>query len=727
MPRHAAPGRHWLALAAAALLAGGCGVSDRAPPVNHNADRIGIVITGWGEPKGWDFDYRLAISSRARVGETTRYPGQSCTEGHVGDWPFASQIGLVPHAIAFKLPFLGSAWDAMGVYRRTGDEYVSIVDPDVRLLASEVSAVPGMVTPMGRSRLLAARSLGGPDPRDGRDYLEGVYQIGAPSRERGRNPLAMPNGLSDLVELSMAGAMMDMGFMYEDLTPRANAADELMTETAIAVLEELFGAAVEARFGAYAATPGVFPDQRDVALDMVEQGFTRLVLARETVDHNQYANRFMTRGWIEKALCRAGFLDAVEIKQTLQVGRTPEYNTMLLEILRPHLERRAPGQEIVIVYATYGMPFPGNRDTGPFATPQPLAAENFHENAYLNYQSFRHYAIGEFGDRLIFDDGTLAAPLRTNSYFAYAMFPPRYYGAPDDPLRFPTIREAIDRAKGAGHRDIVVLLSHWNYNNTDNMLAMRKINRLPYSSREDVRAGKYWIDWCESADGEDPIDCAIDAAARLTLSEVFDRQARAFGIGYGHRMRGTVERFGVLPGGVEPIATAEVTAADGGALHILDGPLAGVRLEVPADPRPGLPEANRWDDYEVFVDPADPFIGAWFDFEAYAAAARQAPGEAVGPSVLFGPYRTIVNKPARVTLPLGVDADDAAAIEPVIYNEVTRDWDPVYPVTGGSPVEWDRAARTISFDTQVLGIFAPVETLPGADSGFGPDQETFRQ
>ena len=704
-----APGRCWPAWAAAVLLAG-CGVRDQTPPVNHNADRIGVVITGWGEPKGWDFDYRLAIASDARVGEATLYPGQPCTESHVGRWPFSSQIGLVPHALAFKVPFLGSAWDSMGVYRLSGDEYTSVVDPELRLPVADVPAEPGMVIPMSQSRLFAARSLGGPDPRDGRDYLEGVYQIGSPSRERGPNPLAMPNGVGDLVELSMAGSMMDMGFMYEDLTPRANEADEAMTETAMAVLEELFGEVVEARFGAYAETPGILPDQRDVALDMVDEGITRLVLARETVDHNQYANRFMTRGWIEKALCRAGYLDDVEIKQTLQVGRTPEYNTMLIEILRPHLERRGAGREVAIVYTTYGMPFPGGSDTGPFATPQPLAAENFHENAYLNYQSFRRYAAAEFGAdyRLVFDDGTGERPLRTNSYFAYAMFPPRYYGAPDDPLRFPTIRETIDRAKAAGHRDIVVLLSHWNYNNTDNMLAMRRINRIPYSSREDVRNGKYWIDWCEPAGGDERLDCTTDGAVHLTLSEVFDRQAQAFGIGYGHRMRGTVERFGVLPEGVEPVVTATITAAHGGVLKVDGGRLAGVRLQVQEDPRPGLPEANRWNDYEVFVDPAEPFIGAWFDFEAYAAAGARTPEYAAGPAVLFGPYRTIVNKPARITLPLDIEVDNAAAVEPVVYNEVTRHWDPVYPVAGGRPVEWDRAGRTISFDTQVLGTFAPV-------------------
>ena len=206
----------------------GCGYADQTPPENENKHKIGVVITGWGEPKGWDFDFRHAISGDARIGEPTLYPGQACTQMHVGRWPFASQIGLLPHAVSFKLPVLGAAWDSMGVYRlsKDGSEYVSIIDETIRLAVDDVPDQPGMVVPMVESTLFPDRSLAGIDPRDGSDYLAGIYQVGAPSRERGRNPLAMPNGLSDVVELGVTGSMMDMGFMYEDMTPRANETDE---------------------------------------------------------------------------------------------------------------------------------------------------------------------------------------------------------------------------------------------------------------------------------------------------------------------------------------------------------------------------------------------------------------------------------------------------------------------------------------------------------------------
>jgi hypothetical protein len=692
-----------------------CGYPDQVPPRNANAERVAVLITGWGEPRGWDADFRRAISGVARIGELTRYPGQACTDGHVGRWPFASQIGLLPHAVAYKVPFLGGAWDSLGVYRLSdnGSEFVSILEDGVRVPVSFVPDEPGMITDMVNSPLLPDRSLGGRDPRNGANYLAGVYQVGAAARGRGSNPLAMPNGLSDAVELGFAASLLDAGFMYDNLTPRANEAEQAINRGAMETLRALFGDRVESRFGAYAATPGIHADQREVALDFVRRGFTRLVLARETTDNNRYANSFMTRGWVDKALCKAGYADDVAIKQTHQVGRTPEYNTALLEILRPHLESRPAGSEVAIVYTTYGMPFPGASDSGPFGQAHPLAREEFHENAYLNYQSFKRYAQDEFGAsyRLQFNRGSRSGDLRTDSYYAYGMFPSRYYGAADDPLRFPTLREVIDSAKGEGRRDIVVLLSHWSYNNTDNLLAVRRLNGIPYNSREEMRRRQYWTRWCEVPGDPAPADCDADDAVRLSFSEAFDRQAAAFGVGYGQRIRGTVERFGLLPEGLDVIVKAPVSKVEGGSLRVEDGPLAGVRLEVAADPRPGLPENNTWDDYQVFVDPGRPFISAWFDFDAYAGTQRglEAPADAVAAPVVLGPYRTIVNQPARVTLPY---RGDPGALRAVIYNHVTGGWDPVFPVAGGRPAVQDRESRSFSFDTQVLGAFSLVP-LPG--------------
>jgi hypothetical protein len=386
----------------------------------------------------------------------------------------------------------------------------------------------------------------------------------------------------------------------------------------------------------------------------------------------------------------------------------------LVEILRPYLERREKGSEVALIYTTYGMPFPGSKDKGPFGVAHPLAKDVYHENAYFNYQSFKRYANAAFGKdyALAFNHAGKDTDLRTDSYYAYAMFPTRYYGEPNDPMRFPTIRENIDAAKTEGRRDVIVLLSHWNYTNTDNMLAMRKLNQIPYNSRDDVRNGKTWIDWCEKSDSATPVDCATDGAIRLSFTEVFDRTAKEFGIGYGQRLRTAIEQFGIFPKGIEPIVKGEISQLTGGSVAIKEGPLAGVSLKVPADPAPGKPESFTYDKYEAFYDPAKPFVGAWEDFTAYIAPspvatdALAALGVVSSPAALIGPYRTIVNKPVRVSLPYNKQqVANPALLKPYIFNEVSKSWDPVYDVAGGEGTYVDFEAGTVTFDAQVFGTF----------------------
>lgn len=687
--------------------------SAQAP--ENNADKIAVVITGWGEPKGFDFGFRMALG-RAQNGERKISRDQACTENFVGKWPFVSQIGLIPFSVAYQVPKLEAAYDSLGVYRKEGEDYVSIVDSTVRLRLADIPDVDGIIKPVSESNFFPGRSIGAIDPRDGRNLLEGLYQIGETSRKRGKNPLRLANGISDFDEIRMVASMADMFFMYQDMEPRANHTDESMTKVAMEVVKGYFGDKVDLRFGAYAATEGIFPAEEDVAMDYYNAGFRKFILTRETTDNNNYANNFMTRGIIDQRLCKEGVLDQVTIKQTRQVGRTPEYNTALLEILRPHLESRQQGSDVTIIYTTYGMPFPGGNDRGPFAVAHPLVADVYHENAYLNYQSFKRYANAEFGGEfnLQFNHNEAVSDKRTDSYYAYAMFPSNFYGKPNDPLRFPTIRENIDRAKTEGRREVIVLLSHWNYNNTDNMLGMRNLNKIPFNSRDEVDQGKYWKDWCERVDSYQPVACDGEGEdlIRISFTEVFDKQAEAFGIGYGNRIRGTVERYGLLPPGIEVIARTNISAEKGGALAVRSGVLAGVKLEVAADPAPAKPEIFRYNKYEAFVDPARPFTSAWFDFEAYIATQDLSKGLAknlVGPPVLIGPYRTIVNKPARITLPF--DKTKVTATQtpmPVIYNEVSGRWDPVYDVAGGTANTVDRERATLSFDAQVLGLFSVV-------------------
>ena len=375
---------NWLLVFLLSTLLVACGPADQTPPVNDNADKVAVVITGWGEPKGFDLDYRKQVR-RAQTGASRRYPYEPCTEMFAGSWPFASQVGLLPYAVGYPLPVLGGAYDSMGVYRKSedGSEYIAVLDDSVRLQAVDIPDIEGIIIPITESNLFASRSLHGIDPRDGSNYLQGIYQVGAASRERGPNPLKLPNGLSDVAEIGLVGSMADMGFMYTNLTPRTNEMDELMTGSAVAIVKNLFADRVAVKFGAYAETPGVHELEEKVAVDFVQQGYRKLILTRETTDNNNYANEFMTRGYVYYGLCQAGLADDVEIKQTLQVGRTPEYNTALLEILRPHLDVLGEGAEAAIIYTTYGMPFPGSKSSGPFGVAHPLARDVYHENAYL--------------------------------------------------------------------------------------------------------------------------------------------------------------------------------------------------------------------------------------------------------------------------------------------------------------------------------------------------------
>ena len=44
------------------------------------------------------------------------------------------------------------------------------------------------------------------------------------------------------------------------------------------------------------------------------------VIARETTDNNNYANNFMSLGYVKKGLCKAGFGDGIEFQQVRQIG-----------------------------------------------------------------------------------------------------------------------------------------------------------------------------------------------------------------------------------------------------------------------------------------------------------------------------------------------------------------------------------------------------------------------
>jgi hypothetical protein len=729
--RRLAAGLVALAVAAAitAAIAAEPVTAARTGDAAANRDRIAVLITDWAEPEGFDPLYRREVVKRS-FGARASAPNEPCTQNFFGTFPFRVQLGLSPYAVGFPAPGLEGVHDSVGLYRLSADgqTYVSIYDPKVTVAASTVPTTPGMITPAKDVKAPLQRSLWAIDPRDGTNYLDGVFVIGAPGRGPGPNPLAFPNGVRDADEFSYAAGITDFSVLHEDLTPRLSRATVDVEHATAQTLAALFGDRVDVRSGAYAPTEGLTRFEEDVALDFVREGFRRMVLVRETTDNNNYANNVMTRGYIERALCKAGFEGQVQFQQSRQVGRTPEYNLALLHIAKKNLDNVAPGSEVAILYTTYGLPFPDRAAPGPFSAPHPWSKEVYHENAYNNYISFKRYLEAYYGDRyrLQFNPAGASGDKRLDNYYSYGLSTPGDFTAKEPENRFRTLRENIDQAKKDGRRNIIAVLSHWYYNGRDPLLAIRVMQKIPLNTRADFRNGKFWVDWCERTDSPEPVACNPNdpGVHYLQYSETFDSWAREFGIGYAQNIRSAVERFGVFPvsTNLNIVARGAVDREGGGSAEVKGGALRGARVVVAADKYPGEPERFDAQTYRAFTDPADNLVSAWDSFEAYIGtqdvplAYLAEHSQVVSPAVLFGPYRTIVNRPATFTLPLSVrklSADEAARLRVFIYNEVSRDWDPVFTPAGSAPPRWDAKTRSVSFDTQVFGVFAVAITPPG--------------
>jgi hypothetical protein len=743
-----------VATAVAALAAGGAvpGRAADAPegasagvgaagPGRAAADRVGILITDWAEAEGFDPLYRREVVKRS-FGPPLQGPDDPCGKYFIGPPGFRQFLGLVPYAAGFKTRGAEAAYDSIGLYRlsRDGQFYEAIYDPAVKLAVKDLPDVPGLVTPARDVPRPLARSFWAVDPRDGTNYLDGVVMIGAMPMGPGQRPSGasapgapgippMPNGIRDADEISWAGAITDMSILYEDLTPRLSPAVQHITAATGRVLRELFGDQVDVRDGAYAPTEFQTRSEDEVALDFAREGFRRLVLTRETTDNNNYANDFMTKKYVELALCRGGFDGKVQYRQSRQVGRTPEYNAALLHVAKKNLDNVAPGSEVTILYTTYGLPFPDRALPGPFSAPHPWSSEVYHENAYNNYVAFKRYLEAYYGDRyrLRFNPEGRSGDRRLDNWYSYGLSTPQDFTAKEPENRFRTLRENIDAAKKEGRKEILAVLSHWYYNGRDPLLAVRAMQKIPLNTRADFRNGKFWVDWCERVESSDPVPCDRDdpSLVHLQYSETFDSFAHEFAVGYAHVIRGAVERFGVYPTsvGLEILARGAVDREGGGAVEVRAGRLGGARVAIAKDAHPGEPESFDAKSYRAFADPADNLVSAWESFEAYIGT-QPVPVErlarhsrVVSDGVLFGPYRTIVNRPATFTLPLApkqkLDAGEAGRLRAFVYNEVSEDWDPVFVPAGSAPLRYDPKTRRATFDTQVFGVFALAVTPPG--------------
>ena len=537
------------------------------------------------------------------------------------------QLGLQPYALGFKAPGLEGVYDSVGLYRLSADgqTYVSIYDPTVTLAAKDVPATPGMITAAKDMKKPLQRSFWAIDPRDGTNYLEGVVMIGAPARGPGPNPLAMPNGIRDADEYSWAGAITDFSILHEDLEPRLSPATVVVESTTAKVLDELFGDQVDVRFGAYAPTTGLTRFEEDVALDFAREGFRRMVLVRETTDNNNYANNFMTRGYVQRALCLAGHKDTFQYQQSRQVGRTPEYNLALLHVAKKNLDNLKPGSEVAILYTTYGLPFPDRPAQGPFAAPHPWSQRGLPRERVQQLRVVQALPRGLLRRplRAALQPGR---PLRREA--PRQLFLVRHLAAPaTSPARTPTnrfrtLRENIDLAKQEGRKNIIAVLSHWYYNGRDPLLAIRAVQQIPLNTRADFRNGKFWVDWCEKARLADAGGLRRERPRRSPTSSI-PRPSTA-----GRRSSASAtRRTCAAPSSasacsrstpdLQIVARGAVDREGGGVAEVKQGPLKGARVVVAKDAHPGEPESFDAKNYRAFADPADNLVSAWDSFEAY--------------------------------------------------------------------------------------------------------------
>jgi len=443
-----------------------------------------------------------------------------------------------------------------------------------------------------------------------------------------------------------------------------------------------------------------------------------------------------------------------------------------MQMVAPHFDEYKADSvtDVVVIYATYGLSWPsGNPENGIFSVVHPFPKEVYHENAFFNYLSFKRYLMAEYdqsngGDyNLILNHGGgNSSDVRTDSYYGYTMRPMPIketgddFGYFEDDLKFLTVREQIEKAKAEGRKEVLIVWSHWYYNNVDTILSGRILNDLPFNSREEAANGTYTIEWCEDYTEDDTYtqktkllgtlnpdgSCADPNDTHIRLTEAFDPVMDEFAIGYAARLRGGIERFGQMPDlQISVSASGAITYEGGGVVEVTSGALKGAKLEVAADAYPNEPEKFEFTDLyqpesagkyantapgaiRAFNDPEDPLTSAWFDFTGYigtqdkvltwnqdnATSGKTILPELsgrVGPRVLFGPYRTIFNRPATVTLPYDASlaGSNTGSIKAYIYNEITHGWDPVYSVPGGEAIEVDTVNHTASFKVQVLGLF----------------------
>ncbi len=667
----------------------------------QNEDKVAVLITSWCSPRGFDFGYAWRSHSQCRVGDRTEYDGQPCKIGHVGEFPYQTHLGLIPWFLAWETPGFELTYDNSGIYQLVGDTYVHIhPDGDSIPAASIAPGVP--ITPVVElDDAMNGGLLYPPDPRDGTDHLAGWYKLGS-------SDSPFPNGWGDLYERGPLGNMRYRYIINVMGNPPSESETVLeIEEYTWQMLENAFGDNIDVRKGCYDWVEGYTRWEGDVAEDFANDGFRKMLLARETTDNNNYANEYMTGNYVKESLCEIGVLEDMTIYHTRQVGRTPEFNAMNVRNLERFIEAYPEGSTVALIYVTRGLPWNIDEISSHTGTQHPWSKEVYHENAYLNYLSWKAAIKKAFGNRynLVFTKGGIESNLRKDNFYAYGTERSRMLGG-----EFMTLRETIQLVKQDGNEKIIIAPCHWFYDGYDTLYVNRVVNNLPLQTNDELAQEIYHKTHCESLDGN-WVDCeSEEAAAQITHAESFSHFTEEFATSYYVVLRGTLERFGLYPEGEEPDVEASqlVTTLAGGTVEVTSDAslIKGSKIQIPADPYPTRPDDFTRETGIPINDPENTNNCMWED-TTITIGYRDTPpstrgaGIPLGPAVHFGPYRTFFNRDVTITIPYNSTPADGKTPGASIYNHLTKNWD---------PLEIERAENGfVSFKTQVLGLFQVVE------------------
>jgi hypothetical protein len=461
------------------------------------------------------------------------------------------------------------------------------------------------------------------------------------------------------------------------------------------------------RYGGHTGIPGHTKHEIEVAKEFAREGVRKLVVSRETTDYNYYATTFLMANYVKEALCEENALEDTAFSRVNQIGRTPEFNTMNINMLKPYIESYPEGSTIAMIYVTHGLSWPGRETYGFMGVQFPWWQEVIHENGFLNYLSWKKALQKEFGDRytLVFnkDDSNLVK----DSLFAYGYFTPDRLGG-----AFYTIRECMDMAKEMGIKNMIIAPCHWYSDNQDTQVIMRKNNHLKFTPKEDQANGKWDVRYCEDADGEE-VACTGSETADITITSSYTDQPDDFAMVYYVVLRGGVEKLGVYPNDakIKIEASSMITKKDGGTVSVNKflSPINKAKIEIPADPSPEYPENFTPPEQGLptaaipFSDPDNPYDCMWEDTDISIGRQGNVPAmktaRPAGPAVYVGPYRTLFNKDVTISIPYRRFLASPSKIQAFIYNELSKDWEAL------DEAQADFIKGTVTFKTKVLGLF----------------------